>query len=115
MSTTSPYEGLPQLTHLQFLVLSLIGPRQALGGQVRSRMAHDGVRLTAPAFYQLMARLEDAGLVTGQYVRADGANRALRFRAYRVTGAGVTAVNQSREFYYSRVTPGVFPAWEKQT
>ena len=81
---------LPQLKPLQFLVLGLLRPGEQPGRVVRDALRTHGVRRTAPAFYQLMARLERDGLIdnarrVGDYL-ARGA-RALGVR--RVSGRGL--------------------------
>ena len=58
---------LPGLTHLQFLVLAVLHGREQPGRVVRDALAAYGVRRSAAAFYQMMARLERDGLVDGYY------------------------------------------------
>ena len=55
---------IPDITHLQFLVLGMLRGGERLGRTVRRSLARHGVARTGPAFYQMMARLEDAGLVS---------------------------------------------------
>ena len=54
---------LPQITHLQFSVLAFLQGGERPGKSVRQQLAERGMRRSGPAFYQLMSRLEDAGLV----------------------------------------------------
>ena len=60
-----PPGRMPDLTHLQFLVLGVLHAGEQPGRAVREALAEYGVRRTAAAFYQLMARLERDGLVDG--------------------------------------------------
>ena len=89
----------PEITHLQYLVLALLRDGPRLGRQVRHRLAQHGVRRSAPAFYQMMARLEDAGLVTGDYDQKIIAAQIIKERRYAVTPAGEQAWTATRAFY----------------
>ncbi len=93
----------PDITHLQYVVLSELhgGPR--LGRQVRRRLAQHGVRRSAPAFYQMMARLEDAGLVSGEYDQKIVAGQIIKERRYELTAAGAAAWNATRDFYLAKI------------
>ena len=48
---------IPKITHLQFLVLGQLRGQEQAGRVLREALAAHGVRRSAPAFYQLMARL----------------------------------------------------------
>jgi DNA-binding PadR family transcriptional regulator len=94
-----PKRRLPEITHLQFLVLGILMPGETSGRKVRSALASYRVRRTAPAFYQLMARLEDAGLVDGRYEQKVVEGQLIKERRYRITPAGAAAFKETREFY----------------
>jgi PadR family transcriptional regulator PadR len=102
----------PDITHLQYLVLSELhgGPR--LGRQVRRRLAQHGVRRSAPAFYQMMARLEDAGLVAGDYDQKIIDAQIIKERRYTLTAAGEAAWKRTRDFYAETI-PEVAGAMER--
>ena len=89
----------PSITHLQFLVLAMLrgGPR--LGRHVRRGLASHGVARTAPAFYQMMARLEDAGLIAGEYDQKIIGSQIIKERRYTLTGDGESAWKATRDFY----------------
>ena len=93
----------PDITHLQYLVLSELqhGPR--LGRRVRRRLAQHGVRRSAPAFYQMMARLEDAGLVDGDYDQKIIDAQIIKERRYTLTPAGEAAWKKTRDFYVETI------------
>ena len=95
--------SLPPLTHLQFLVLGILREGLQLGSQVREELAAHGVDKSGPAFYQLMARLEDGGLVIGRYDIIDVDGQRLRQRAYRITATGHRAWDTSRDFYLAAI------------
>lgn len=95
---------LPPITHLQFLILGCLLDGEQPGRAVRATIAGHGVRRSAPAFYQLMARLERAGLVDGFYEQITVGDQAVTERRYRIRAAGTRAWRDTREFY--RSAPG---------
>ncbi len=104
---------IPELTHLQFLVLGILrgGPRT--GRHVRRALARHGVRRTAPAFYQMMARLEDARYVSGEYDQKVVDGQIIKERRYTLEQKGETAWIATRTFYadaideYGARKPGI--------
>jgi DNA-binding PadR family transcriptional regulator len=94
---------LPLITHLQFLVLEALSIDEQAGRQLRSLLSSAGVRNSGPAFYQMMARLEEAGLVEGWYEQTIIAGQNLKERRYRLTRAGLRAVSDTRAFYLERL------------
>jgi len=100
---------LPTLTHLQFLILDIVGGVEMSGRELREKLRARGVRKTGPAFYQLMARLEDAGFVKGGYDQKIIDGQIIKERRYRILGAGAKARNETLEFY-SAVAKEAFTA-----
>jgi DNA-binding PadR family transcriptional regulator len=94
-------DRLPSLTHLQFAVLSTLTAGEQPGRVIRATLADLGVRRSAPAFYQMMARLERDGLVEGWYEQIETGVQAHTERRYRVTPAGQRAWQAARTFYAS--------------
>src|SRR5687767_1736034 len=90
---------IPEITHLQFLVLGMLRGGERHGRVVRRALARHGVRRTGPAFYQMMARLEDAGLVEGAYDQKIVDGQIIKERRYTLTPAGETAWTKTRAFY----------------
>jgi len=90
---------LPPVTHLQFLVLDALDGGERAGRDLRALLAAHRVKNSAPAFYQMMGRLEDAGLVDGRYDQRVVAGQHLKERSYRITRAGARAVADTRAFY----------------
>jgi DNA-binding PadR family transcriptional regulator len=90
---------LPALTHLQFLVLGVLRHEEQPGRVIRRALASYGVRRTAPAFYQLMSRLESAGLVTGRYEQVIVGDQAVTERRYRITAEGNRMWARAQDFY----------------
>ena len=90
---------LPEVTHLQFLVLGILrgGPRT--GRAVRKALGRHGVRRSGPAFYQMMSRLEDGGLVAGEYDQKIVDAQIIKERRYSLTPLGDSAWAATRAFY----------------
>lgn len=91
------------LTPLQFKIVEFLIKRQAQGPvsgrDLREELGRLGDKKSAPAFYQLMARMEDAGWVDGDYRHFEDDGYQLRERVYTLKGNGVNAYNATREFY----------------
>jgi DNA-binding PadR family transcriptional regulator len=104
---------IPDITHLQFLVLGVLRGGERPGRAVRRALARHGVRRTGPAFYQMMARLEDAGLVDGSYDQRIVEAQIIKERRYALTSRGEAAWTATRAFYsdaideYGSVKPRV--------
>ena len=90
---------LPDLTHLQFLILGVLRGDEQPGRVLRDALAGYGIRRTGPAFYQLMARLEKDGLVDGWYEQLTVGDQAVTERRYRITADGKKQWNEARAFY----------------
>jgi DNA-binding PadR family transcriptional regulator len=104
---------IPDLTHLQFLVLSILRTGPRAGRQVRKALARHGVQRTAPAFYQMMARLEDAAFVDGEYDQKIVDGQIIKERRYTLSAKGEAAWSATRAFYtdaleeYGERRPGI--------
>ncbi len=90
---------LPELSHLQFVVIGSLTGGERTGREVRRELKRYRVRQSGPAFYQMMARLEKAGLVEGWYTQEVVDGQIIKERCYRVTGAGSKAWQECRRFY----------------
>jgi DNA-binding PadR family transcriptional regulator len=90
---------IPKLTHLQFLVLGLLREAEQPGRAIRAEIAAHGVKRSAPAFYQLMARLERDRLVDGWYEQVSVGDQAVTERRYRLRPAGAKRWVEARDFY----------------
>ena len=93
----------PKLTHLQFVILGLLRDGARAGRHVRDGLLAFEIRKSGPAFYQMMARLEDAQLVEGWYEQQIVEGQIIRERHYRILGAGKTAWQTSRDFYEAAI------------
>lgn len=92
---------LPTTTHLQNLSLAHLCEGETSGRDLRACLTESGAVLSAPAFYQLMSRLEDSKLVEGWYELVSVNGKRVRERRYRITGAGRYAYQTTLQFYLS--------------
>ena len=90
---------LPQVSHLQFAVLGALLPGEQRGRELRQKLKQLRVRHSGPAFYQMMARLEDAGLIEGWYTQKVVSGQIIKERRYAITAAGRRAWQEARAFY----------------
>src|SRR6266480_7286787 len=93
---------IPRLSHLQFAVLEVLGPAKKRGKDLRTSLSELGIRKSGPAFYQMMARLEEAKFVEGWYEQKIIEGQIIKERHYRITGNGIKAFNETQKFYQSR-------------
>jgi DNA-binding PadR family transcriptional regulator len=90
---------LPSLSHLQIAVLGALVGGELKGREIRGELKQARVTHSGPAFYQMMARLEDAGFVAGWYEQKVVAGQIIKERRYRITPAGRRAWREARDFY----------------
>ena len=95
--------GVPRLSHLQFLVVGLLRHKTFPGREIRESLKGFGIRKSGPAFYQLMSRLEDAGLVVGNYHQEIIDGQLIRERHYTITADGTRVWKGSRDFYVDAI------------
>jgi hypothetical protein len=62
-------------------------------------MEQYGLRRSAPAFYQMMARLERDGMVEGWYEQVKVSDQFVTERRYRTTAAGARMWERAYAFY----------------
>ena len=108
-----PGGRLPAISHLQFLTLGVLLGGEQPGRVIRDAVAAYGSPRTGPAFYQMMARLERDGLVTGWYEQIVVGDQAVTERRYRITAAGTRAWNQTRAFYERVSVAATRGAWSR--
>ena len=89
------------LPHLQFAVLGVLGTGNLSGREVRAQLERLGVEKSGPAFYRLMARLEESELVEGWYEHEVVEGQMLRERLYRATAEGRMARDRTADFHRS--------------
>jgi DNA-binding PadR family transcriptional regulator len=97
------HDRLPEITHLQFLVLGMLLGEPRAGRDIRRQLSRHGIKRTAPAFYQMMARLEDASMVEGWYDQRVVDGQLIKERHYRLRPPGLRAWNATRDFYLANL------------
>ena len=103
---------LPRITHMQFLVLGLLRDGERPGRVLRDALAAHGVKRSAPAFYQLMARLERDRLVDGWYEQVAAGDQSVTERRYRLRPSGKKLWTEARDFYSTLIArAGERPGW----
>jgi DNA-binding MarR family transcriptional regulator len=102
----------PDISQLQFLALGALLAGERPGRELREVAGEFGVRGTRAAFYQLMARLERAGLVEGWYAPVRVDEQTVTERHYRVTASGRRAWSEARAFHAAveRLSAGSRPS-----
>jgi DNA-binding PadR family transcriptional regulator len=102
---------LPPITPLQFLVLGTLRSSERAGRMIRDTIAAYGVRSSAPAFYQMMARLERDGLIEGWYGQIKVGDQAVTERRYRIQPAGAKLWTETRAFYETVAASSAEEGW----
>lgn len=102
---------LPKFTHLQFLVLGILLSGERSGRDIRLAIEEFGVRNSAPAFYQMMARLERDEMVEGWYQQIKVGDQAVTERRYRATGKGAQTWEESYAYYDTIRSKGENRRW----
>ena len=103
----------PKLSHIQFMILTLLQAKDATGKQIREALRRSGVRRSGPGFYQIMSRMEDTGFVKGEYRQEIVDSQIIRERCYEISVSGRRACRESRDFYLEwieRLEDGGVPA-----
>jgi len=83
----------PQITNTQFAVLCAVGATERNGAEVRAALERLGHKRSLPSFYDLMARMEEGGLLKGWYAQIEVDGYKVRERRYKLLGKGVDARN----------------------
>ncbi len=91
--------SVPELSHLQIAVLDALGAKELSGRELREALKQAGVSKNGPAFYQLMARLEDSQFVRGHYDEKVIEGQRIKERRYTLTGEGEKALRSAANFY----------------
>ena len=92
-------DNIPELSHLQFAVLEALGSAELSGRDLRQKLTETGINKSGPAFYQMMARLEEAKFVKGWYDQKIIDAQIIKERRYKITSDGAKAVFDAYRFY----------------
>ncbi len=102
-------ESLGEFEHLILLAVLRLGA-DAYGMRVRREIAgRTGRDVTIGAVYATLDRLEAKGLIAGTLADPTPERGGRAKKSFRVTGAGIEAVNRSRQELASMVDGLVFP------
>jgi DNA-binding PadR family transcriptional regulator len=95
---------IPRYTHQQWAVLNtLLNEGELWGRDLRAALKSEGYRSTNAAFYELMDRLDKAGLVEGRYEERDVLGQLFKERKYKLTGLGQQAWEDVASYYTARL------------
>lgn len=95
---------IPKYTHQQWAVLNtLLNEGELWGRDLRGFLKSEGYGSTNAAFYELMDRLETAGLVEGRYEERDVLGQLFKERKYKITGLGQQAWDDVASYYTARL------------
>jgi DNA-binding PadR family transcriptional regulator len=92
---------IPEISNLQLVLLAALMNGDRSGRDLRNLLAKEKHKKSAPAFYQLMARMEDAKLVRGRYEQKVVEGQLIKERVYTITGGGIAAYRSALEFFAS--------------
>ena len=93
---------LPEITALQFAVLSLLFAGEKTGRDLRRQLQNCGGPRTSAAFSQLMTRLQDAAYVQARRCTPTAHHQQTpRESRYRLTDLGLIVWQATRRFYNS--------------
>jgi DNA-binding MarR family transcriptional regulator len=96
--------AIPKYTHQQWAVLNtLLNGGELWGRDLRAALRSEGYGSTNAAFYELMDRLETAGLVKGRYQERHVLGQLFRERTYKLTRFGREAWQNVATYYSSRL------------
>ncbi len=98
----------PILSALQFAVLDAIGAARLKGSDLRESLRKNGFLKSGPAFYQLMARLEESRFISAETESTPMQGFTLKERFYRLTGEGHKALRDTLAFYQSSALASAF-------
>lgn len=86
--------SLPEITHLQYLFLTIVAEQNGItAGAIREQLEAQQIRISQPGLSKMAGRL-------GDLIRPERTGRQLR---YRITMAGLRAINGTEAFYKRRI------------
>lgn len=107
---------IPDITNLQFYVLSCLVGDELPGRELRARLREEEERKkerSGPSFYMLMARLEKDEFVEGRYERKEVEGYEVKERVYKITAGGIAAYNGFHDFAvrHGGISPTPLTQW----
>jgi len=90
--------AIPSITTLQGLTIQLISKTEIRGRELRELLEKNGAKMSSPAFYQMMARLEENGFIGGRYVTKRLEGNTIKERWYKAHVKGQRALEGLQAF-----------------
>jgi DNA-binding PadR family transcriptional regulator len=90
---------LPKASHTQFLVLDTLLGGDKWGRDIRVALKAVGYKSTHASFYEMMDRMEQAGLIKSRLEERDVYGQIFREKRYHLTGEGSAALDRVANFY----------------
>ena len=90
---------LPEITALQFALLSLLFEGEKTGRQLREELKRCNGNRAAATFSRLVGRMQDAAYVHAEVCPRTAAGRTVRECRYRLTDLGLIVWKATRRFY----------------
>jgi len=92
-----PKKGLGRdLTRLETVLLSVLAGQPRYGLAIRKAAEGLGQQVSLASLYTSLMRLEEAGLIKGEWGDATEERRGARRRYYRITGVGEAALREAK-------------------
>jgi hypothetical protein len=92
--------GLPEMTPLQALVISILFDGEKSSREVRDELAFRGVEMPMPHVYRMLGRAELAGYLCGKYRQWQTPDdRTVREKFYRISPQGLDGWQKTVAFY----------------
>lgn len=95
----------PPLTHLQSLVIKLILSGRHEAPEIRDGLRAFGACYSCAAFYELMGRMDDSGLIAGKQCRSVQTGELVMRWDYDVTDRGREMLRHTARFYMTDIDP----------
>jgi hypothetical protein len=97
--------SLPELSHLQFLMIRLLFAEPRTGKELRRLSKAESAKLSPPSFSRLTQRMERLNYLHSQDELTASGRRYVRPRRFQVTDLGIVVWSRAREFYVTSAPP----------
>ena len=87
------------LSDVKFLVLTELMQGVRSGREIREELEKQSAKKSLAAFYQIMARMEDEGMIRGWYETKRIDDQTVKSRHYEILGSGRVAWEKQMELF----------------
>jgi len=87
------------LSHSHFAVLDVLGTKERSGREIRESLHLHNIKKDGPAFYHLMAQLQDDKLVDGWFEEEIIDEQIIKKRFFLATAKGIHAWMCTRDYH----------------